>query len=116
MEPKKISAYWYRNVPAYFTLIGVAALLIVGIYYIIKDFFENSNSTTLFILIAVSVMAFMMTMFGAYMLNLFKMQKAFEKIANGESNVKIPEVWCPVLTATSVAIENLSESKIANQK
>ncbi|MEX0998037.1 MAG: hypothetical protein WDZ45_13385 [Flavobacteriaceae bacterium] len=111
MKTKKISPFRTRNIPAYLTVMGVAFFLVVLIYFISGNFFFNENSITLLLIIAASVMAGMMVMFGASMLNLFKMKSALEKISRGEQNVKIPEVWCPVLTAASEAVENLAESK-----
>ena len=111
MNVKKNTPFRTRNIPAYLTVMGVAVFLVVLIYFISGNFFFNENSITLLVIIAASVMAGMMIMFGASMLNLFKMKSSLDKISRGEKNVKIPEVWCPVLTAASEAVENLAESK-----
>ena len=118
MDSNKISAFRTRNIPAYLAVMCTAAILIAVIYIVSRNLSVAENPNSLLFTIAISVIGGMLIMFGASMLNLYKMKKSFEKIARGESNVKIPEVWCPVLTSASEAVENLmkNKNKLIDQK
>lgn len=54
----------------------------------------------------VTAMGGMAIMFGASALNLRTLRAGFVRLSRGESDARIPAVWCPVLTmATEAALE-----------
>lgn len=58
----------------------------------------------------VTVMVGMAIMFVASALNLRKLRRGFERLANGEHDPEIPPVWCPVLTMATEAALQLNRS------
>ncbi|MFN3998866.1 hypothetical protein [Algoriphagus sp.] len=99
-----------KNIPAYLTvmstMIGVSILLWVVYVRVKTGGFETSffsEFSTELIFSVLMVMSGMMIMFIASLINLRKMKKGWEQMAQGQKNIRIPEVWCPVLTSAKEA-------------
>jgi hypothetical protein len=59
------------------------------------------------------VMSGMMVMFIASLLNLRIMKRGWEQMARGDRNIKIPEVWYPVLTSAKEAAVQFVEKTMS---
>ncbi|MCM8821811.1 MAG: hypothetical protein NC831_03230 [Candidatus Omnitrophica bacterium] len=113
---EKIKVFSKKNIPAYFaimvSMVAISFLLWV-VYLIFKtktfeiSYFGLYRMELLFSF--VNVIGGMMIMFIASYLSLRKMKKGWEEMAEGKRSVKIPPVWCPVLTAAKDAAEQLIE-------
>jgi hypothetical protein len=107
-----IKAFKSENIPAYFTVIVVfvviATLIAGGTYFAVQA--GASVGFTLVLTAFVGVMAGMIIMFGASLLNLRKLRPGFERLARGDVDPEIPPVWCPVLTSATEAAKELAKS------
>lgn len=119
----KLNPFPKKNIPAY--LMVITSMILISIllwffYLIIKTgSFQTSYFTiyiTELIFSILMVMSGMMIMFIASLINLQKMKKGWEKMAAGEKNVEIPEVWCPVLTSAKEAAEKFTQKNITVSK
>lgn len=114
---KNVNPFPKKNLSAYMTVMGsmiLMSLLLWGIFLLVKTGTFNtsyfSNYSVELIFSVVMVMSGMMIMFIASLLNLKKMKSGWEAMAQGKKDVKIPEVWCPVLTSAKAAAEQLIEN------
>jgi len=88
-------------------ILCIVAIFISSIYDMLVMGLSGLSLNT-FILVLISVFSGMMIMFGASLLNLRKLLPAFEQMSEGKINVRLPRVWCPVLTSASEAASKLS--------
>jgi len=111
----KIRPFRKENIGAYTTVMAAYILLslciwLVYSYLVHHDIQEGSLRVSELLLVLVSVCLGMMIMFGASVMNLRKLRPALQKIADGDTTVNIPTVWCPVLTSASEAVTELCKN------
>lgn len=118
---KQVNPFPKKNIPAYLavmTSMFFISVLMWFFYLIVKTgAFQTSHFSefkTELLFSVLMVMSGMMIMFIASLLNLQKMKKGWEKMAAGEKNVEIPEVWCPVLTSAKEAAEQFVEKNMTS--
>lgn len=118
---KQVNPFPKKNIPAYLTVMTsmvLISILMWFFYLIVKTgTFQTSHFSefkTELLFSVLMVMSGMMIMFIASLLNLQKMKKGWEKMAAGEKNVEIPEVWCPVLTSAKEAAEQFVEKNMTS--
>lgn len=104
-----------ENVPAYFAVMGAWAVVTILSAVTLLYTFDSMSSVRALVWAAVTTMAGMAIMFVASLINLRKLSPGFRRLAEGQSDPKIPHVWCPVLTAATNAATELA-SKISNQE
>lgn len=110
MTNDRLKPFRRENIPAYMTVLGVYLLVSTAIAALACAVVgQNPSFLSLWIMALVAVMAGMSIMFVASLLNLSKMRSGFARLAAGESNPRIPSVWCPVLTAATQACTELAE-------
>lgn len=114
-----IKPFSTKNLNAYsavFISMTILSLLLWSLYLMMKyggfelQYFSTYSMELVFSFIM--VMSGMMIMFVASLLNLRKMRSGWEKMAKGEQDVDIPNVWCPVLTTAKQAAEEFTKNKI----
>lgn len=107
-----------KNLPAYLVVLFLWLILSLIISWLVHVFINDSaDRLTIFIVSAIAVMCGMMIMFGASAVNLRKLRSGFRRLAEGEKEVRIPPVWCPVLTmATRAALEMKETMEQENNK
>ncbi|MBC6490416.1 hypothetical protein BC349_05535 [Flavihumibacter stibioxidans] len=115
---EKINPFPRKNIPAYMAVMGAMLLVSIvlwAVYIYIKtgviSLSQFSTYATELLFSIMMVMSGMMIMFIASLLNLRKMKKGWEAMAEGKREVKIPEVWCPVLTSAKEAAEKFIQTK-----
>lgn len=110
MTNDRLKPFRVENIPAYLTVLVVYILVSTAIAALARAVMGgNPSFLSLWIVALVAVMAGMSIMFVASLLNLRKMRSGFARLAAGESNARIPPVWCPVLTAATQACTELAE-------
>ncbi len=100
-----------KNLPAYLVVLFLWLISSLAISWLIHVFINESAALlTIFIISCIAVMCGMMIMFGASAVNLRKLRPGFRRLAEGEKDVRIPPVWCPVLTMATRAVLELKET------
>lgn len=99
-----------RNLPAYAVVMLLWAGFTVVLAVVLRSVTDSTVGwATALIFAAVAVMLGMSIMFGASAVNLRKLRPGFERLADGESDPAIPQVWCPVLTMATRAAVDLND-------
>lgn len=116
----KIRPFRKENIGAYLTVMAIYILLSLCIWFVYSylTYHETqigSLKVSELLLVLVSVFFGMMIMFGASVMNLRKLRPALQQIADGDTKINIPKVWCPVLTSASEAVTELCK-KIEDKK
>lgn len=101
-----------ENIGAYIKIMLVFIMLAIAVSFIYDIIIQQLSTVSLktFILVLISIFLGMTIMFTASLLNLRKLLPAFEQISQGKTNVKIPSVWCPVLTSASEAATKMCKN------
>ncbi len=103
-----------ENIPAYLTVLAAWAIVSVISGAVLVELADSVLFWVALAWSAITTMAGMAIMFIASLINLRKMQSGFLRLARGESDPKIPPVWCPVLTAATNAAMELA-SRVAGR-
>ena len=115
-QEEPLKPFRLENIPAYLTVM-VAWVAVAGILAGIANrmFHQKPTSLSLLVFALVCVMSGMAIMFTASLLNLAKMKAGLARLAAGDTNPRIPPVWCPVLTAATHAVTKCARH-LATQK
>lgn len=100
-----------ENIPAYLTVAAVWFIISVISALTLVVLTKELVFWSALIWAAITVMCGMGIMFGASAINLKKLGPGFKRLADGEINPDIPQVWCPVLTAATNAAMELAAKK-----
>jgi drug/metabolite transporter (DMT)-like permease len=107
----QIKAFRKENLPAYLAVMSVWIIAAAVLASVASAAFSHSSTWSgWFVFCLIAVMCGMSIMFVASLLNLRKMRPGFERLAAGESDPRIPPVWCPVLTAATNAATYLAKN------
>ncbi len=106
-----------ESMPAYITVMSVWCIVSFTSAGLLAFIFDSVSFWIALVWAAITAMLGMSIMFVASIVNLRKLTPGFRRLAAGETDPKIPPVWCPVLTAaTNAAIELASIEHTSKNK
>lgn len=106
----KYPLLYAKNIPAYAVVMGLWIIISIISTFLMRHVSGGGIGWGAALLLGfASVMAGMGIMFGASAVNLRRLRPGFERLAAGEKDPQIPQVWCPVLTMATRAVMELQD-------